>query len=70
MDKDRFYNDKKFLGSLSGRPLRILSEYLGPLSALQKNNIQDTIVFFGSARMKQTSDYYKKAKNLAFQFTK
>ena len=70
MDKDRFYNDKKFLGSMSGRPLRILSEYLGPLSKLQKNNIQDTIVFFGSARMNSKSDYYKKAEDLAFQFTK
>ena len=70
MDKDRFYNDKKFLGSMSGRPLRILSEYLGPLSKLQKNNIQDTIVFFGSARMNLKSDYYKKAEDLAFQFTK
>ena len=46
MDKDRFYNNKKFLGSMDGRPLRILSEYVGPLSTFQKNNIQDTIVFF------------------------
>ena len=46
MGKDRFYNDAKFLGSMSGRPLRILSEYLGPLSVLQRNNIIDTIVFF------------------------
>ena len=70
MDKNRFYNDKKFLGSMNGRPLRILSEYLAPLSALQKNYIQDTIVFFGSARTKSKSDYYKNAKDLAFQFTK
>ena len=62
MKKNRFYNDEKFLGSMSGRPLRILSEYLGPLSTLQRNKIIDTIVFFGSARFKSTDSYYRKAK--------
>ena len=70
MNKDRFYNDKKFLGSMSGRPLRILSEYLGPLSTLQRNKIQDTVVFFGSARVKSKSVYYQKAKDLAYKITK
>ena len=70
MAKDRFYNDEKFLGSMSGRPLRILSEYLGPLSTLQRNKIQDTIVFFGSARFKATSNYYRMAKDLAYKLTK
>ena len=70
MDKDRFYNDKNFLGSMSGRPLRILSEYLGPLSTLKRNKIRDTIVFFGSARVKSKSDYYRKAKDLAYKLTK
>ena len=57
MDKDRFYYNQKFLGGMSGRPLRILSEYLGPLSAFQKHNIKDTIVFFGSARLKGSNEY-------------
>ena len=70
MNKDRFYNDKKFLGSMSGRPLRILSEYLGPLSTLQRNKIRDTIVFFGSARLKENSKYYQKARDLANKITK
>ena len=70
MDKDRFYNDKKFLSSMSGRPLRILSEYLGPLSTLKRNKIRDTIVFFGSSRLRPKSDYYNLAKELAFKFTK
>ena len=70
MDKDRFYNDRKFLGSMSGRPLRILSEYLGPLSTLQRNKIRDTIVFFGSARVEPKSEYYQKAKDLAYKITK
>ena len=70
IEKDRFYYDEKFLGSMSGRPLRILSEYLGPLSTLQRNKVKDTIVFFGSARFKQESEYFTKAKDLAYKFTK
>ena len=69
MNKNRFYNDDKFLGSMSGRPLRIMSEYLGPLSTIQRNKIKDTIVFFGSARIKNKQDdsvnkYYQKAKSV------
>ena len=70
IEKDRFYYDENFLGSMSGRPLRILSEYLGPLSTLQRNKIKDTIVFFGSARFKPKSGYYIKAKDLAYKLTK
>ena len=70
IEKDRFYYDEKFLGSMSGRPLRILSEYLGPLSTLQRNKVKDTIVFFGSARFKPKSEYYTKARDLAYKFTK
>ena len=70
MNKDRFYYDEKFLGSMSGRPLRILSEYLGPLSTLQRNKIRDTIVFFGSARLKEQDEYYQRTKDLAFRLTK
>ena len=75
MSKDRFYNDEKFLGSMSGRPLRIMSEYLGPLSTIQRNKIKDTIVFFGSARVKNKQDgtinkYYQKARDLSFMLTK
>ncbi len=49
--KDRFYYNKDFLGSSSGRSLRILSEYYGPLQRLNRNHISETIVFFGSARL-------------------
>ena len=49
--KDRFYYNHNFLGSSSGRSLRILSEYYGPLQRLEQNNISETIVFFGSARI-------------------
>ena len=51
MDKDRFYYNPDFLGSSSGRSVRILSEYYGPFQRMQRNRISDTIVFFGSARI-------------------
>jgi len=39
-----------FLESDEARPLRILAEYLEPLQRFRQQDIQDTIVFFGSAR--------------------
>jgi uncharacterized protein (TIGR00730 family) len=44
------YENRKFLNSPDGRSLRILAEYLEPLSKFRRERIQDTIVFFGSAR--------------------
>jgi len=44
------YLMREFLGSDEGRPVRILSEYLEPLRRFRAHNIQDTVVFFGSAR--------------------
>ncbi|MGH9476884.1 MAG: TIGR00730 family Rossman fold protein [Terriglobales bacterium] len=45
------YQNESFLDAPEARPLRILAEYLEPLSRLRRENIQDTIVFFGSARV-------------------
>jgi len=45
------YKSPDFLESDEGRPLRILAEYLEPLRRFQAENIQDTVVFFGSARI-------------------
>ncbi len=50
-NKDRFYFNTDFLASPDARTIRILSEYFGPLQRLRKKKIQDTIVFFGSARI-------------------
>ena len=44
------YRNEEFLDSPDARPLRILSEYLYPLSHFRREKIRDTIVFFGSAR--------------------
>ena len=45
------YLDRDFLESDEARPLRILAEYLEPLGRFRAQNIQDTVVFFGSARI-------------------
>src|SRR5258708_15752957 len=41
----------EFLESEEGRPIRILAEYLEPLRRFKAQKIQDTVVFFGSARV-------------------
>src|SRR5688572_19595417 len=45
------YLDQEFLESEEARPIRILAEYLEPLRRFKAQNIQDTVVFFGSARI-------------------
>jgi uncharacterized protein (TIGR00730 family) len=45
------YEDDDFMESTEARPIRILAEYLDPLRRFRAHNIQDTVVFFGSARV-------------------
>ena len=49
------YENPAFLNSPDGRSLRILAEYWEPLSRFRKERIQDTVVFFGSARFASLS---------------
>ena len=44
------YENPTFLQSPDGRLIRIISEYAEPMARLQQQHIQDTVVFFGSAR--------------------
>ena len=44
------YDNEPFLNSPDGRILRILAEYQEPLARFRREQIQDTVVFFGSAR--------------------
>ncbi len=46
------YENPAFLNSPDGRVLRILSEYQEPLARFRRERIQDTVVFFGSARFR------------------
>jgi len=61
------YKNETFLDSSDARPLRIISEYLEPLAHFRDQRIRDTIVFFGSARIREDGPgarYYKDAQEL------
>ena len=66
------YKNEKFLETSDARQLRILSEYLEPFVHFRNQQIRDTVVFFGSARISETgplSRYYHDARTLAREFT-
>ena len=46
------YENTDFLNSPDGRSLRILAEYNEPMARFRRERIQDTVVFFGSARFR------------------
>jgi hypothetical protein len=56
------YQNEPFLNSPDGRILRMLAEYQEPLARFRREQIQDTVVFFGSARFQ---GHDAAAKNLA-----
>jgi uncharacterized protein (TIGR00730 family) len=64
------YNNPGFMNSPEARPVRILSEYEHPRTRMKQFGISDTIVFFGSARTRPDSEWYKAAHQLAFRLTK
>jgi len=51
-DKRKAYKDADFLDSYDARALRILAEYLEPEARFKRLGVTDTIVFFGSARLR------------------
>ena len=66
------YLDHDFIESDGARPLRILAEYLQPMRAFHHQRVQDTIVFFGSARTTEDGPharYYAAARELARRVT-
>jgi uncharacterized protein (TIGR00730 family) len=46
------YQNPEFLNSPEGRMLRIMAEYQEPMTRFRRERIQDTVVFFGSARFR------------------
>ena len=50
------YQNEPFLNSPDGRILRMLAEYQEPLARFRHEQIQDTVVFFGSARFHGKKD--------------
>jgi len=66
------YKNEEFLNGPDARPLRIISEYLEPLSHFRRQRVRDTVVFFGSARIQEDGplgQYYKDARTLAAMVT-
>jgi uncharacterized protein (TIGR00730 family) len=62
------YLNEKFLNSPDARALRILAEFLEPLAHFRRQKIRDTVVFFGSARLREDGplgQYYRDARELA-----
>jgi len=53
------YRNMEFLNSPDARILRMVAEFLEPQRRFRHQNIKDTIVFFGSARMKPRSEALK-----------
>ncbi len=72
---EKAYKNPDFMNSRAARPLRILSEYIEPASKMEEHNINHTVVFFGSARIKPDetdglSHYYETARQFAFELAK
>ena len=59
------YKDMEFLNSPDARVIRMLSEFLEPQRRFRRRQIRDTVVFFGSARIRshaETSREYRQIK--------
>jgi uncharacterized protein (TIGR00730 family) len=66
------YHDENFLSSDEARPLRIMAEYLQPLRAFREAHVSETVVFFGSARLRAAGPngrYVEEATELARRVT-
>lgn len=63
------YKNEDFLMSEAARPVRILCEYLEPARRFEQLGVRNTVIFFGSARLKPLTrlgaDYYAAAADLA-----
>ena len=66
--RTKAYHDTEFINSKDARALRILAEYLEPKSRFEAHGLEDTIVFYGSARITSGGPlgrYYDDARELA-----
>lgn len=60
---EKAYRNIEFLTSKEARELRILSEFIEPKARFKKYNIIDTVVFFGSARLKSKREANKNLRD-------
>ncbi len=62
------YLNPQFLNSPDARAIRMLAEFLEPLAHFRREKVRDTVVFFGSARLREDgplAHYYEEARALA-----
>ena len=50
------FHNPEFMESGDARPIRIMSEYVEPRTRFERLNVNNTIVFFGSARTRSLED--------------
>ena len=70
--RPKAYSDESFLKSSDARTLRILAEYLEPQARFRREKVQDTVAFFGSARIREDGSlakYYEASRELAKRIT-
>jgi hypothetical protein len=58
------YRNERFLESADARTLRIVAEYLEPQARLRRAGVQNTVVFFGSARILPREEAAKRLREL------
>jgi uncharacterized protein (TIGR00730 family) len=59
------YNNLEFLNSPDARSIRLIAEFLEPARRFKREGIRDTIVFFGSARIKPRKEALKALKDVS-----
>jgi len=70
------YENQEFLKSTEARAIRILSEYLEPMTRLNRHRVNNTVIFFGSARADPENKdsllakYYWEAEELAYRLAR
>ena len=62
---EKSYNNREFLNSPDARVIRLIAEFLEPARRFKHEGIRDTIVFFGSARIKPRAEALKSLKEIS-----
>jgi hypothetical protein len=61
---EKAYRNVEFLNSPDARVIRLISEFLEPFRRFRRQNVRDTIVFFGSARIAPRKQALARVKEL------
>lgn len=61
------YHDADFINSEDARILRIMAEYLGPYKQFREEEVTNTIVLFGSARIRSQEQFIEEKDRLKSQ---